>query len=92
MGEGVAGEDSSARRALHEALLQQERFDDLLYGIARFAKRRRDGFDPYRSAAETFGDQFQIALVEGVQPAPVDFQAGECRIGDFCIDAGMAGD
>ena len=52
MAEGVAGEQAAARGALDEALLDQERLDDLLDGVARLGERCRDGLDPDRAAAE----------------------------------------
>src|SRR5215475_11782937 len=54
---GVRGEQSSARRALNEALLDQERLDDFLDGVARLRQRRRDGLDPNRTAAVVLRDQ-----------------------------------
>ena len=56
MPEGVAGEQPAARRALQEALLDQERLDDLLDGVARLGQRRRDRLDPDRPAAVVLGD------------------------------------
>src|SRR4051794_32801346 len=50
--EGVRGQHAPARGALHEALLDQEWFDDVLDGVARLGERSRDGLDADRAAAE----------------------------------------
>ena len=57
MAEGVGGEQPAARRALDEALLDQERLDDLLDGVARLRQRRRDGLDADRAAAVVHRDR-----------------------------------
>ena len=57
MAEGVAGQQAAARRALQEALLQQEGLDDVLDRVARLGERRRDGLDADRAAAEVHGEQ-----------------------------------
>src|SRR5215470_6377196 len=62
---GRAGQEAAARRALHEALLQQEGFHDLFDRVARLPEGSGDGLHPYWAAAETFGDEPQIAAVEG---------------------------
>src|SRR5262249_51265575 len=49
--EGVRGQQAAARGALNEALLDQERLDDLLDRIARLRERRGNGLDPDRAAA-----------------------------------------
>src|SRR5207237_320307 len=64
---GRAGEKTAAWRALYEALLEQERLDHILDGVAGLAERGRDGLDADRPTAERFCDQPEIALVEGVE-------------------------
>src|SRR5258706_12346622 len=66
---GRAGENASARRALHKALLHQIGFDDFLDRVAGFAQRRRDGLDPHRPTAESLSDQSQIAAAENTPAA-----------------------
>src|SRR6185437_2166313 len=66
--------------------------DDILERVARLAQRRGDGLDADRPAAEAFGEQLQIAAVEGVEAPVVDFEAGERGIGDLRIDDRVAGD
>ena len=46
-----AGEQPAARRALQEALLDQERLDDVLDRVARLRQRRRERLDADRAAA-----------------------------------------
>src|ERR1700733_8453444 len=67
MSEGSARDDASARRALHETLLQKIRFHDFLDRVARLAQSRRDRFNTDRSAAEGLGDQLQIVAIERVE-------------------------
>src|SRR5277367_5648112 len=92
MRERRARNNASARCTLHEALLQQIGLDDFLDGVARFAERRRNGFDADRASAKGFGDQLQIALVEGIESARIDFETGERRIRNLRIDTRMFGD
>src|SRR5262245_37569753 len=63
--EGLRGEEPAARRPLDEPLLDQERLDDVLDRVARLADRGGDRLDADRPAAEAFGDQRQVAAVEG---------------------------
>ena len=59
MRERLRREQPAARRALHEALLDQEGLDDLLDRVARLGQRRGDGLDADRAAAEILGDQLR---------------------------------
>src|SRR5262245_32960048 len=86
MAEGMAGQQPPARGALHEALLDQERLDDLLDGVARLGQRRRDSLDADRAAAVVFRDHGQIAPVHGVEPGGVDLERAERAVGDGAID------
>ena len=53
MAEGGRGEQPAARRALHEALLDEEGLDDVFDRVARLRQRRRDRLDPDRPAADS---------------------------------------
>ena len=57
MAEGVGRQHAAARRALDEALLDQERLDDVLDRVARLRQRRRDRVDADRPAAVVVRDQ-----------------------------------
>src|SRR5215216_2325993 len=76
--EGVRREQAAAGSALHEPALDQERLDDVLDGIARLGKSRRDGLDPDRTAAVIHRDHLEIAPVHGVEADGVDFQLQQC--------------
>src|SRR3954469_1601559 len=52
MPEGVRRQHAATGGALHEALLDQVGFDDLLDGVSRLGQGRRHGLDPDRAAAE----------------------------------------
>ena len=90
--EGVRGEQPPARRALDEALLDQERLDDVLDGVARLRKPGGDGFDADRPAAVILGDHAQIAPVHGVEAGGVDFEFAERAVGDLAVDRLVAVD
>ena len=92
MAEGVRGQEPAARRALDEALLDQERLDDLLDGVARLRQTRRDGLDPDRPAAVIERDGRQVAPVHRVEPGGVDFELAKRAIGDDAIDLAVARD
>src|SRR5580693_365338 len=77
MAERMAGQEASARSALEEALLDQERLDDLLDGVARLRQRRGDGLDADRAAAVIHRDRREIAPVHGVEAAGIDLEGDE---------------
>ena len=52
MAEGVRGQQAPARRALHEAQLDEVGLDDVLDRVARLGERGGDGLDANRSSAE----------------------------------------
>src|SRR5438132_14418597 len=83
---GLPGQHAAARGALNQALLDQIGLDNLLDGIARFAERRRQGLDAHGTAIEAFGDQREIAAVEGVESALVHLQPRERGVGHDLID------
>src|ERR1043166_5265986 len=84
--ERMSGEQPPARRALHEALLDQERLDDLLDRVARLGERRRNGLDPDRSAAVIERDQREVAPIHGVEAGGVDLERVERLVGDRAVD------
>src|SRR5262245_64844237 len=77
----MAGEQAAARRALHQALLDQERLDDLLDRVARLRQRRRDGLDPDRAAAVVRRDEGEIAAVHGIEAGAVDLEREQRAVG-----------
>ncbi len=86
MAVGGLGQHAAARRALHEALLHQIRLDHLLDHVALLAKRRRQGLDADRAAAVIVGDAAQIAPVHRVEPAAVDLEPQQRRVGGSGVD------
>src|SRR5690349_17335846 len=69
-----AGEQSSPRRALEKALLDQIRLYDVLERVARLRQGRGDGVDADRAAAIVERDRREIAPVHGVEAGRVDLQ------------------
>src|ERR1700739_4906161 len=65
MGKSRSGKEPSARRTLHESLLQKIGLYDFFDRVARLAECRCDGLNTDRSAGISVGDQAQIAPVEG---------------------------
>src|SRR6267154_2506784 len=92
MAESIRGQEPPARRALDEAFLDQERFDDFLDGITRLRQRRRDGLYADRSAAVVLGDIEEVAAVHGIEAGGIDFELEERTIGGRTVDRGCAGD
>jgi hypothetical protein len=86
--ERLAREQAAARRALDEALLDEKRLDDFLDGVARLGKRRRDGLDAHRPAAETFRDEAHVAPIELVEAHGVNLKAAERLVGFLGVDGG----
>src|SRR5665213_1426104 len=85
--EGVRGQQPPARRALDEALLDQERLDNVLDGVAWLRKRGRHGVDANRSAAVADRDGGKIAPVHGIEPRGIHFQFAERAVGGFAVDS-----
>src|SRR5215469_348176 len=83
-------QEPPAGRSLHESLLHQIWLDDFLDRIARFAKRRGDGFNPHGSAAKILGYEAEVALIEGVKPFVVHFEPPQCLIRDLGIHFSVA--
>src|ERR1700719_817183 len=86
MTERMIGEQTAAWGALDEALLDQERLDDLLDGVARFRERRRNGLDADRTAAVIHRDRGEIAPVHGVEPGGIDLKRQQRHIRDLAVD------
>ena len=82
----MAGEQTPARRALHEALLDQIRLDDLLDRVARLGQRRRDGVDADRPAAVIERDHVEIAPVHRVHAGGIDLERLQRLVGDRAVD------
>ena len=86
MSKGLSCQHPSARGALHQALLDQIRFDNFLNRIARFAECRGKRLKADRTATKCFGNQGQIAAVKSVKTFVIDFEPGQCRICNNLID------
>ena len=86
MAEGVGGEHAAARRALHEALLDQVGLDDLLDGVARLGERRGHCLDADRPAAVVLGNGAKIAAVHGVETGVIDLERKQRPVGKLAID------
>ncbi len=56
IGVGEVGQHAAARRALHEALLDEVRLDHVLDHVALLGQRRGDGLDADRAAGVVLGD------------------------------------
>ena len=82
MREGLRRQQPAARRALHEALLDQVGLDDVLDGVARLRQRRRDRLDADRPAAEILGDHREVAPVERVEAVRVHLQREQRLVGE----------
>src|SRR5258708_33860586 len=92
MAESVRGQEPPARRALDEAFLDQERFDDFLDGITRLRQRRRDGLYADRSAAVVLGDIEEVAAVPGIEAGGIGFELEERGSGGRTVEPCWAGD
>ncbi len=90
MGEGLRRQHAPARGAGDEALLQEIRLDDLLDGVARLRQACGDRLDADRAAAIVQRDQAQIAMIERVEPARVDFELRQRAVGELGIDRARA--
>src|SRR3974390_3803552 len=86
MPEGRRGEQASARGALQETFLDQERFDDVLDGVARLGKRGGKRIDADRSATVAFRDCLKIAPIHRVEASLIDLQLAERMVGELAVD------
>ena len=87
MAESMRRQQTPARRALQEALLDEVGLDDVLDGVARLGKRRGDRLDADRTTAEGFGNDGEIAPVHLVEAALVHLEEGEGARGQLARDA-----
>ena len=83
MREGLWREQPAARRALHEALLDQVGLDDVLDRVARLRQRRRDRLDADRAAGEILRDHREVAPVERVEAVRVDLEREQRLVGEL---------
>src|SRR5579863_10259971 len=86
MAPALQRQHAAARRTLDQALLDQERLDDLLEHVALLGERRREGFDADRAALIGLGDAAHIAMVHRVEAAAVDLEAQQRGVGGLGID------
>src|SRR5215471_6751506 len=83
---GLRRQHPPARRALHEALLDEIGLDDLLDRVARLAERGGDGLDPDGAAGIALGNERKIPPVEGIESALVHFQSRKRSIRNDLIN------
>src|SRR5437773_8090522 len=74
---GVFGGDAAARRPLEIALLHQVRLVDVLDRLGVLAQRRRERFEPDRTAGELVHDRREEHAVDGVETLVIDLERGE---------------
>ena len=84
---GVARRDAAARRAHHEALLDQVRLDHVLDRAALLAERRREALDADRTAVELLDDRQQELAVHDVEAERIDVEHVERRLRHLIGDA-----
>ena len=81
---------SSSRRALDEALHDEERLVNLLYGAAILAYCRGNGAYAYRTATELVDDGGENLVVNLVQAILVDVERLERHLGNIISDGSVA--
>src|SRR5581483_12469821 len=69
---GLATGDAPSRRALEEALLDQERLDHILERVARFAERGSEALDACGSAVVALDQRLQELAIHQVESVLVD--------------------
>src|SRR4029079_13770771 len=72
--ERQAGEQSSARRALQEALLDQKRLDNVLDRITWLGECRCQRIDSHRPATVIFCDCLEVAAVHCIETHTIDLE------------------
>src|SRR5580693_8991164 len=82
MTEGVRRQKTPARRALHEAKLDEIGLDDVLDRVAGLGERGGDGLDSDRAATELDGDHVEITPIHLVEPNDVDVEQLERAVGE----------
>src|SRR6516164_8118899 len=80
MAKGDPGQHPTARRALHETLLDQVWLDDLFDDVALVAERRGNRLNPYRTPGIVFGNAAQVSSVHAVETAPIDIEPPQRRV------------
>src|SRR5262245_142497 len=79
--EGLQRQDTAARRAPDESLLQEVGFDDVFQRVARLRQCRRQSLDADRPAFVVLGDAGEVAVIEGVEAFAVHLELPERAIG-----------
>src|SRR5262249_22301580 len=92
MTERMAGEQPAAWRTLDEALLDQERLDDLLDGVAWLRQRRGDGLDADRTAAVIHRDRGKVAPIHGIEPGGIDLEREQRAVRNLAVDRSRLSD
>src|SRR5262245_3285872 len=92
MAEGVRRQQPTARSALEETALDQERLYNFLDCVARFRQRRRHGFDSNRTTAIVLSDRGEVAPVHGIEPGGIDLELDQCTVGSGSVDCGSVCD
>src|SRR5277367_3789478 len=82
MAEGVRGQESPTRRALHKAKLDEIGLDDVLDRVAGLGERGGDGLDPDRTAAELDGDRIEVTPIHLVEPNDVHVEEPKRAVGE----------
>ena len=82
MTKGVRRQDSSARRPLHKAELDEIGLDDVLDRVARLRERGGDGLNPNRPAAELDRDDIEISPVHLIEPDRVHVEQLQRPVGE----------
>lgn len=82
MAVGSSRRTSPARRALDEALLQEERLANVLDRSRIFANAGGDGFETHRPTAELLDDRCEDGAVQPVETEPIDFKHGKRFVGN----------
>src|SRR5262249_14921164 len=88
--EGMRGEQATARRALDEALLDEERLDDVLDGVARLRQRGGQRLPADRPAAIVERDGREIAAVHAVETGGINLELDQRTVGSLAVDGGGA--
>ena len=85
---GLGAGHAAPGGALDEALLHQERLDDVLDRVARLGDGVGQGLDPGGAAGVVLDQGAEIAAVEAVETLRIDVEAGERRGGGLAVDDG----
>src|SRR5690606_5144871 len=78
----VACDHTAARRAHDVALLDQIGLQNILDGVALFTDGRGQAINANRTAVEFFDQGQQQSSILVIQPALVDVEHVQCKIGD----------